>query len=116
MTTASSAARVAWLALSEHAAALAEDALPAWENLDAEARARLVADAEVAIGATSTMGEYFGQWLASRVSDGWTHGASLDFAAKTSPMLVDASSLSDAQVSRVTLWHSVCRAYWRALP
>ena len=35
MTTAQSAARIAWLAQAERAAALSETALPAWETLDA---------------------------------------------------------------------------------
>jgi len=115
MTTAQSAARIAWLAQAEHATALSETALPAWESLDAAAEARLTADAEIAIGSTSAMGEFFGLWSVSRTDDGWTFGASLDFAAKTSPILTDAASLTDAQVAHVVLWHAVCRAYGRSL-
>lgn len=114
MTTFSTAARIAWLALTERASALSEPALPAWESLDAAAQARLTTDAEIACSTTSVLGEYAGQWLASRVDDGWAYGAE-DFAAKTSPIITEVSSLSDAQVSHITLWHSVCRAYWRSL-
>lgn len=114
MTTFSTAARIAWLALTERASALSEPALPAWESLDAAAQARLTTDAEIACSTTSVLGEYAGQWLASRAADGWVHGAE-DFAAKTSPIITDVSALTDAQVARITLWHAVCRAYWRSL-
>ena len=116
MTIASSAARIAWLAQGEHAAALSETALPAWESLDGAAQSRLAADAEIALAATSAMGEFFGLWCASRMDDGWALGASEDFGAKTSPLLTSAAYLTEAQVARVTLWHSVCRAYGRSLP
>ena len=109
MTTASSAARVAWLAQT-----LRDDSLPAWESLDASAQERLAADADIAIHGGSG-GEYFDQWRAARGDDGWSYGAALDFAAKTSPMIVEPSTLTDEQRSRITLWHAVCRAYWRSL-
>ena len=116
MTTASSAARIAWLACNEHRVASSEPALDAWESLDGSAQARLAADAEIALTATSAMGEYFGLWCASRIDDGWTLGAPEGFGAKTSPLLTGAEYLTDVQVARVTLWHSVCRAYGRSLP
>ncbi len=115
MSTASTAARLAWIATVERAAALSETTLPAWESLDGSARARLEADAEIAFTSGSVLGEFFGQWAASRTGDGWTYGAAEDFAAKTYPLLVETSALTDAQVARLTLWHSICRACWRSL-
>lgn len=115
MTTASIAARIAWIATVERAAALSETALPAWESLDEAARAQLEVDAGLAFASGSVLGEFFGQWSASRAGDGWTYGAAEDFAAKTSPMLTDAAALTESQVARLTLWHSVCRACWRSL-
>lgn len=109
MTTASDAARIAWLAQT-----LREGALPSWEGLDEASQERLVGDADIAIRCGSS-GEYFDQWRAARTDDGWSYGAALDFAAKTSPIITDVSALTDAQVARITLWHSVCRAYWRSL-
>lgn len=114
MTTASDVSHVAWLAQVKRAAAMSEDALPTWESLDAAAQERLAADADIAIRCGSS-GEYFDQWRASRTDDGWTYGAALDFTAKTSPMVVEPSTLTDEQWSRITLWHSVCRACWRSL-
>lgn len=114
MNIAEIAARAAHETNNVYNAAIGDVLSPAWGDLTDAQRNGAIAGAAHAIAGVTPEAQH-GQWMASRVAEGWTYGPVKDFAAKVSPCLIPYAELPEAQHRKDALFQSVVRAVAAAL-
>lgn len=95
-------------------AAIGDPLSPAWCDLTDAQRQGVIQGAAHALTGGSPEDSH-NLWLQSRRAEGWTYGATKDFAAKTSPCFLPYNELPEAQRRKDTQFQAVVRAVADAL-
>ncbi len=86
--------------------------IPAWDDLTGSQRDKAVcAVCELLDSPPRTHQECHDLWARLMTSDGWTHGPSYDFEARTHPCLVPFDELTEAEQIKDKIWASLIEVF-----
>lgn len=107
-------ARAVHEAVRAYNMAIGDAGLPTWDELDAQLQASTISGIKGAL-AGNTPREQHGQWMQTRIADGWVYGPVTDRTAKINQCLIPYDELPGVQRRKDDLFLGIVRVMAIAL-